>query len=70
MDIEVIKRDDVAKLLQIHPRTVDHLIFTGQIPYSRIGKRNVRFDKAEVIRWFKSRSGIPFHRNMKGNNGD
>ena len=69
MELEILKRDDVAALLQIHSRTVDHLVYTGQIPFSRIGKRNVRFDKDAVIRWFRSRQGIPFRRNMK-NNGE
>ncbi|HXH78141.1 helix-turn-helix domain-containing protein [Nocardioides sp.] len=38
-DLEVLNRVEVARLLAIDPRTVDHGIDDGTIPAVRIGRR-------------------------------
>ena len=60
-----LRRQDVSKLLQIPLRTIDYLVGTGQIPFSRIGKRSVRFSKERIQEWFKEREGVEFRQNRK-----
>ena len=63
---DYLKRQDVAELLKIPLRTLDHLVATGQIPFSRIGKRGVRFDRDRLTAWFRSREGIVYRRTKAG----
>jgi excisionase family DNA binding protein len=55
---EYLKRKDVAEMFQMPIRTVDYLVTTGQIPFSRLGKRSVRFHKARLQEWFADREGV------------
>jgi excisionase family DNA binding protein len=59
--IEVLKRQEVADLFKLPIRTVDYLVATDQIPFSRIGKRAVRFSKQRLEEWFQEREGAPYH---------
>lgn len=45
--------DEVAHLLQIHPRTVYAMARMGQIPSRRVG-RSVRFLPAEIEAWIEA----------------
>jgi hypothetical protein len=38
------------------------LVTTKQIPFSRIGKRNVRFSRKRLEEWFREREHIEYHR--------
>ena len=55
---EYLKRKEVAEMFKIPVRTIDYLVQTGQIPFSRIGKRSVRFNKARLEEWFAEREGV------------
>jgi excisionase family DNA binding protein len=55
---EILRRKEVAEMLKIPVRTIDYLVQTGQIPFSRLGKRSVRFDKARLQEWFAEREGV------------
>ena len=56
----------VSEMFKLPIRTVDYLVQTDQIPFSRIGKRSVRFDKERLLGWFKGREGIEFkHKKAK-----
>jgi excisionase family DNA binding protein len=59
-DDEILIRPEVAKMFQIPRRTLDYLVATGQIPYSRIGKRSVRFSKRRLLEWLQEREGISY----------
>ena len=63
--MEILKRKEAAAFLKIPVRTIDYLVGLGLIPYSRIGKRNVRFDKERLIEWFIEREGVEY-RHRKG----
>jgi len=67
--MDVMKRQTVAEYLDLPISTLDYLVQTGQIPFSRIGKRTVRFDKAEIDTWFKNRAGVEYRQNRNGNGG-
>ena len=60
-EFEPMTAVEVAELLKIPLRTVRYLTATGQMPASRIGKRAVRYDRARIREWFKSREAIPYH---------
>lgn len=59
---EFLTRKEVADLFKLPLRTVDYLVSTGQLPYSRLGKRSVRFSRSRLEEHFKSREGVAFHR--------
>jgi len=64
---EILKRIEVSEMFQMPVRTVDYLVSTNQIPYSRLGKRSVRFNKDRLMRWFEEREGIEFrHKKQDG----
>jgi excisionase family DNA binding protein len=63
---EILTRKDVAEFFKMPIRTVDYLVATGQIPFSRIGKRSVRFSRERLDEWFKEREGIEFRHNKNG----
>jgi excisionase family DNA binding protein len=65
MEDQKLTRQDVAELFQLPIRTLDYLVGTGQIPFSRIGKRNVRFDRGRLEAWFKEREGKEYRLQRK-----
>ena len=58
--MEILTRPEAAKKLKIPIRTIDYLVSTNQIPFSRIGKRGIRFDADRLKEWFKEREGVEF----------
>jgi excisionase family DNA binding protein len=59
-DSEVLTRAEAAGMLKMPRRTLDYLVATGQIPFSRIGKRSVRFTRARLLEWLQKREGIEY----------
>ena len=57
---EIMTRNDVADEFQIPLRTVDYLVSTGQIPFSRIGRRSVRFTRGRLMEWLREREGVEY----------
>lgn len=55
-----LTRRDVSEIFQLSLRTVDYFVSTHQIPFSRLGKRGVRFDEAKLQKWFNEREGVEF----------
>jgi len=55
---EILTRKEVAEMLKLPRRTLDYLVATGQIPFSRIGKRSVRFSRSRLMQWLGEREGI------------
>jgi excisionase family DNA binding protein len=62
---EFLTRAEVSEKLKIPIRTIDYLVATGQIPFSRIGKRSVRFSSTRIEQWFVEREGIEFRHNRE-----
>ena len=56
----IMTRQEVAEFFKMPIRTIDYLVQTDQIPFSRLGKRSVRFDKERLAGWFKDREGVEF----------
>ena len=56
----ILIRKEVSDKWRLNLATLDYLVQTGQIPFSRIGKRCVRFDEDRLDEFFKSREGIEF----------
>ena len=59
---DILTRKETAEHFKLPLPTVDYLVSTNQIPYSRIGKRNVRFSRERLREWFKDREGIEFRK--------
>ncbi len=60
--MDVLTRQEVSSIYKLNPKTLDYLVQTHQIPYSRLGRRMVRFDRDRLEKWFASRENIEFHR--------
>ena len=58
-------RKGVIEEYEFAPRTFDYLVATKQIPYSRLGKRIIRFSRKRLDEWFKEREAIEYHRPAK-----
>jgi excisionase family DNA binding protein len=58
MSAEYWTKQDLSRELKIPERTVDYLVSTNQIPFSRIGKRSVRFSSERINEWFNEREGV------------
>ena len=61
----ILTRKEAADLLKIPPRTLDYLVSTKQIPFSRLGRRSVRFSRARLFEWFREREGVEYRLNQK-----
>jgi excisionase family DNA binding protein len=55
-----LNKKEVGERLGIPLKTIDYLVASGQIPYSRVGKRSVRFDPARIQAWFIEREGVEY----------
>jgi len=63
---DFLTRDEVSDLLKIPKSTLDYLVATGQIPFSRIGKRAVRFHRSTVVEWaVTERNGVEYRLSRK-----
>jgi excisionase family DNA binding protein len=62
---EILTRKQVAEKYKLPLRTVDYLVATDQIYFSRLGKRSVRFDSDRLEQWFKEREGIEYRHSKK-----
>lgn len=60
---EILTRKEVSEFFKMPIRTVDYLVQTDQIPFSRLGKRSVRFSKERLVTWFKEREGVEYKYN-------
>ena len=68
MNSEVMTKHEAAEFLKIPVRTVEYLIATNQIPFSRLGKRAVRFYRARLIEWIREREGVELRYNKSATN--
>ena len=50
---EILTRMEAAEYLRISLRSIDYLIAARQIPFRKIGKRSVRFEKGAVLNWLR-----------------
>jgi len=50
------KKSDVAKMLNVSPRTIDNYLALG-LPVIKLSPRCCRFDLPEVRNWFKNQYG-------------
>ena len=64
---EILIRKEVAEMFKMSIGTINYLVTTGQIPFSRLGKRSVRFDRARLEKWFADREMVEYRRKNKNN---
>ena len=60
--MNILTREEVAKRFKMSRATLDYLVATNQIPFSRVSKRMVRFDEDRLMEWFRGREGVEYHR--------
>ena len=54
---QVLTKNEAAEFLKLSPKTIDYLVVSGQIPFSRLGKRSVRFSTSRLLQWIEEREG-------------
>jgi excisionase family DNA binding protein len=59
----ILTRKEAAEMLKLPRRTLDYLVGTSQIPFSRLGKRNVRFSRSRLMEWLRERENVEFRIN-------
>ena len=64
---EFLTRQEVSERLKMPVRTIDYLVSTNQIPFSRVGKRSVRFSSTRLEEWFIEREGVEFRQSRQKN---
>ncbi len=47
---------EVAELLSVRPLRVYELVYARQIPFTKIGRRQLRFDPAAIRQWLDART--------------
>ncbi len=63
MESRLLTIDLASKYLSIHPQTIYFMARRGDIPFVRIGKRGLRFDRLELDKWIQrktERSALQF----------
>jgi len=72
VDQQLLTRSQVCKLLQIPLRTLEHWMSLNEIPYIRVGRRSVRFDKGRIEEWLRERANMPAGKSdsAKGQGGE
>ena len=50
---------DTAELLGLKTSTLYAMVSRQQIPYVRLGKRLVRFDRDQLLEWLTERTVVP-----------
>ena len=50
--IELVTRDELARMLKISPAGVYRLVAQRQIPFHKVG-RSIRFDKIDILTYLK-----------------
>jgi hypothetical protein len=66
MSFEILNHKEVVEIFKLNSRTLSYLVATGQIPFSRLGKRMVRFSREALEAWFKKREGVTYQRPNHG----
>jgi len=57
---EILNRKEAAEMLKVPQRTLDYLVATGQVPFSRVGRRSVRFTRSRLMDWLREREGVEY----------
>jgi excisionase family DNA binding protein len=60
---EVLTVKEACSFLKLPASTMNYLIATQQIPYSRLGQRSVRFSRGRLLQWMAEREGVEYRRN-------
>ena len=55
---ELLDKIQTATLLGVTPRTVENLMAAGKLPYLRISRKIVRFDRSEVMAHLRATCAI------------
>lgn len=57
---DVMTRRQAAEMLKVPERTLDYLVSSRQVPFSRVGKRSVRFIRSRLLEWLREREGVAY----------
>jgi len=60
--LQLLTREEACERLRLSRSTLDYLVATGQVPYVRLGKRNVRFREDRLQAWLEGRENVPYQR--------
>lgn len=57
---EILNQKEAAEMLKVPQRILDYLVATGQVPFSRVGQRSVRFTRSRLVEWLREREGVEY----------
>jgi excisionase family DNA binding protein len=58
-DSVLITYDELHQLTHLPKGTLYGMVAKGEIPHTRLGRRLVRFPRAEIMRWLRERTVLP-----------
>lgn len=58
-ELEYLTAAQLARLLDVHPKTIAKLVERDGMPALPLGPREKRFQKAAVVRWLEERATKP-----------
>ena len=58
---EVLTPNDVAEILRVSRSKINQLVAADGIPFVRIGKRRIRFNREAVMKWFREQESKKFN---------
>ena len=53
---------EVSKEFKISRSTLTYYVKNNYIPYVRMGKRNVRFLRSDLMKWIEGRKNLPYEK--------
>lgn len=56
MEKRLLRKEEVAELLGVSPRSVSSMVYHRRIPAVQISKKCLRFDPAAIEAWLKAKS--------------
>lgn len=62
---EYLTKQETADAFKIKKETLDYLVYTGQIPFFRVGKRSVRFSADRLKEWARERENVDLKYNKQ-----
>jgi excisionase family DNA binding protein len=56
---ELLTYDELHQITHLPKGTLYAMVAKGEIPHTRLGRRLVRFPRAEIMRWLRERTVLP-----------
>jgi excisionase family DNA binding protein len=69
-DDEYLTRSELSSLIKVPVATIDYWVSAGEIPFSRLGRRTVRFSRTRIAKFMEERENIEFRHKPRKRRGN